>query len=311
MSGGVRANSTRTPASRPVSRIRATKNRSLTTARTGAPPSPAGLGSVVLFTDAEPVLVPLGDVGERGKVAHAIEIDLAVEMVGLVLAHAREEILGDYVDRLALAIEALQTHRGEAGHHPPHVGDRKAPFPALLHLVGQRRDDRIDEDHQRHRRRVRVAGIAEDLDDRDLLECMHLGGREPGAVVLAHRLDHVVDQPLNGRRPERRGIDALRDLAKHGMAETRDFQDRHDSLKFTMRHFVSIFPTFLTPSARRRASASKNFANSSPCLNTIGVSSLSMAPLKSASPTDTRKVSRSLPRTGSGVPRGAKTPAQM
>src|SRR5262245_56703937 len=126
MSGGVRANSTRTPASRPVSRMRATKNRSLTTARTGACPSPAKPGSVVLFTDAEPVLVPLGDVGERGEIAHAVEINLAVEVIGLVLAHAREEVLRDDVDLLALAVEALQAHRGVTRHHPTHVRNREA-----------------------------------------------------------------------------------------------------------------------------------------------------------------------------------------
>src|SRR5438046_1548351 len=46
---------------------------------------------------------------------------------------------------------------------------------------------------------------------------------------------------------------------------------------------VSTLPTWRTPSASRRASASKNFLNSSPCLNAIGVSSLSMAALNSGS----------------------------
>src|SRR5439155_13887396 len=180
--------------------MRATKNRSLTTARTGASPSPAWPGSVVLFTEAEPVLVPLGDVGERGEIAYAVEVDHPVQVVRLMLAHAREEVLGDDVDRLALPVVTLQTHRREAWHHPAHVRNRETPLPALLHLVGQRRDDWIDEDHQGHRRSVRVAGIAEHLDDGDLLERVHLGRREPGAIVLAHRLDQVVDEPLDGRR---------------------------------------------------------------------------------------------------------------
>src|SRR5207237_10214377 len=112
------ATSTRPPVSRPGSRMRATKNRSLTTARTHASPSPAKPGSVVLFTDAEPVLVPLGDEGERGEIAHAIEIDHAVQVVGLVLAHAREDIFRDDVDLLAVPVEALQAHRGGAGGLP-------------------------------------------------------------------------------------------------------------------------------------------------------------------------------------------------
>src|SRR5206468_7152374 len=81
--------------------MRATKKRSLTTARTGASPSPARPGSVVLFTDAEPVLVPLGDVGERGEIAHAVEVDLPVQVIGLVLEHATDHLNGKvYLDRM-------------------------------------------------------------------------------------------------------------------------------------------------------------------------------------------------------------------
>src|SRR5437899_9299369 len=110
--------------------MRATKNRSLTTARTGASPSPAKPGSVVLFTDAEPVLVPLGDVGERGEIAHAVEVHGPVQVIGLVLGDPREEVLRDEVHHLPLPIETLKTHGRVAGHHPAHVGNRETALPA-------------------------------------------------------------------------------------------------------------------------------------------------------------------------------------
>src|SRR6185369_9168912 len=53
-------------------------------------------------------------------------------------------------------------------------------------------------------------------------EGVHLGGRQPRAVVLAHRLDHVVDEALHRGGAERRGIDALGDFPEHRMAEPRD-----------------------------------------------------------------------------------------
>jgi len=65
-------------------------------------------------------------------------------------------------------------------------------------------------------RGVRVARIAEHLDDGDLLEGVHLGRRQAGAVVLAHRLDHVVDQPLDRGRSDRGGIDGLGDCRSTG-----------------------------------------------------------------------------------------------
>jgi hypothetical protein len=57
---------------------------------------------------------------------------------------------------------------------------------------------------------------------------VHLRCREPDPVVFDHRLDHVVDQLLEGRRAHRRGIDLIRHLAQHGMPHARDFQNRHD-----------------------------------------------------------------------------------
>src|SRR5213594_981994 len=87
--------------------MRETKNRSLTTASTGLaarapapglaaseptdesgsrPPvggcrgeaalAPPDVDSIGLFTGAEPVLVPLGDVGERREVAHPVQVHL-------------------------------------------------------------------------------------------------------------------------------------------------------------------------------------------------------------------------------------------
>src|SRR5262245_33813728 len=78
------------PARRAVSRKRATKKRSLTTAT----------ALIVLLRIAEPVLVPLGKVREGHEVLHAVEVDDAVQVVRLVLDDAREELLGDHVELL-------------------------------------------------------------------------------------------------------------------------------------------------------------------------------------------------------------------
>src|SRR5207249_11404513 len=90
--------------------MRDTKNKSLPTASTGPPPrapapgrssrgstegaprplrsgadvggsgaAPPDVKSVGLFTDAEPVLVPLGDVAERREVAHPVQVHDAVQ----------------------------------------------------------------------------------------------------------------------------------------------------------------------------------------------------------------------------------------
>ena len=54
------------------------------------------------------------------------------------------------------------------------------------------------------------------------------GAGEPDAVVLLHRLDHVVDESLNSRALDLSAIDGAGLGPKHGMAHARDFQNRHD-----------------------------------------------------------------------------------
>src|SRR3989449_3368749 len=308
-SSGVRANTRGTRVSLAVSRMRATKNRSRTTAITAASTL------VILLADPQPVLVPLGDVAEGPEVAHAVDVDDAVQMVGLVLDHAGEELLGVHDLPVALAVVVLQAHRRVARHHPPHVGHRETPFPAVLHLVGERRHHRVDDDRQRDDGRLGIAWVALDLDDGDLGQLVHLVAGQAGPVVLVHGLDHVVDEPLEGRRADRLDGHRLRLHAQHRMPQPGDFQDGHIERNSTMRvtpYFLSsTLPTLRTPAARRLASASKKRWNSSPCLKAMGVSSLSMAALKSASATAALSVSRSLASTGSGVPLGANTPAQM
>src|SRR5215475_8776928 len=87
-SSGVRAKMSGVPTSLAVSLIRATKKRSFTTPTT----------LIVLLLYPQPVLVPLREVGQRGEVTHAIEVDTAVEMIRFVLDDPREELLGHAVD---------------------------------------------------------------------------------------------------------------------------------------------------------------------------------------------------------------------
>src|SRR4051812_21788905 len=130
-SSGVRAKTSGTPASRAVSLIRATKKRSLTIATTWGAMSGPPMSSIILLTDAERVALPLGDEGQAREVAHPVRVDDALQVVGLVLDHPREELLRHEIDPLAGTVEALEPHLGEARHAPAHVGDGQAALPAL------------------------------------------------------------------------------------------------------------------------------------------------------------------------------------
>src|SRR5262249_9175638 len=95
------------------------------------------------------------------------------------------------------------------------------------HLSRERRHDGVDQDRERNAGRIGIARIAVDLDHADLLGNVHLGGREPSAAVLAHGLDHVVDQPLDLARPDFLDRNRRRHFPQHRMPEPGDLQDGH------------------------------------------------------------------------------------
>ena len=108
------------------------------------------------------------------------------------------------------------------------IGDAEAAFPVLHQIAPDRRELRVDDGH-RHDLGFAGAPIRLlDTGDEDPHAFVHLRARQPDAVILAHRLDHVVDQLLEGGRTHGRRIDLVRHFAKHGMAHARDLQDRHD-----------------------------------------------------------------------------------
>src|SRR5262249_34840089 len=51
--------------------------------------------------------------------------------------------------------------------------------------------------------------------------------RQSDAVVLDHRLEHVVDEPLDRSALDLSAIDRPRTRAQHGMTHPRDLQNRH------------------------------------------------------------------------------------
>ena len=58
---------------------------------------------------------------------------------------------------------------------------------------------------------------------------MNLRGRQADAVILDHRLDHVVDQLLDDRVADVGAVEGAGFLPQHRVAHPCDFQDRHSS----------------------------------------------------------------------------------
>ena len=115
-----------------------------------------------------------------------------------MLRDARRKVLQRQLDRAPAAIERLERDVGVARHHAADVGDAEAPFPSLFGRRAVRNDFGID-DHGRFALCIRVFIQQRDKDAQPLV---HLRTGETDAVVLVHRVEHVVDQFLNGRALE-------------------------------------------------------------------------------------------------------------
>src|SRR6185312_10674046 len=72
---------------------------------------------------------------ELGEVGHPLRVEDAVQVVALVLHHARVETLGLALDGLAVLVVARVAQPRVARHEAPHAGHRKTAFPALLDLA--------------------------------------------------------------------------------------------------------------------------------------------------------------------------------
>ena len=136
---------------------------------------------------------------------HAIEEQHAVEVIGLVLDHARRQAAcAVELDRAARAIERLaRGPRSARGTRPRMSGNAEAAFPAAVDVGSPTSvDSGIDQRDERH---VAVVveliggdvGVARTPATNNRSAFVHLRRGQADAGVLAHGLEHVVDEPLN------------------------------------------------------------------------------------------------------------------
>ena len=105
----------------------------------------------------------------------------------------------------------------------------EAPLPVDFLLGPQRRELGIDERHGDDRGLLVIRrGVLLHAGDEDAEALVHLRGGQADAVVLAHRVDQIVDQSLDLRRFEFGTVERARPLAQDGMSQARDLQDGHD-----------------------------------------------------------------------------------
>src|SRR5581483_10913395 len=188
------------------------------------------------------------DEAELREVLDAHRIEDAVEVVALVLHHARVEALDRAVDRLAKGVEAGVADLAVARHDAAHPGHRQASLPALLHLAPDRLHRRVDEHGVRHLLGIRVARVLLHAEDDDAQQHPDLRGGEPGAVQVLHGVAHVGDQLAQPARAE--GLDLARALEQARVAHPEDRPD-HGATRVPITRCTRRMASAMTSSIAR------------------------------------------------------------
>ena len=133
---------------------------------------------------------------QRLERTHPIEKQDPIEVICFVLNHPGREALRMKFDPLTCPIEGPNLDLARPRDAAADVWNAETSFPSLVDLVSDRRDLRIDDDS---RLPFRIARFVRVHDRHEQTQpFVNLRSRKTDTVVLDHRLDHVVDQPLNG-----------------------------------------------------------------------------------------------------------------
>ena len=120
-------------------------------------------------------------------------------MVLLVLERPRGEAADLLDDALAVPVGVRELDLGEARQPAAEVGHGEAALVARERLVGERTHLGIDEHPEVEVRLVRIARVPVHLDAEHAARDTDLRGCEPRPARGAHRLDEVVEEPLEAR----------------------------------------------------------------------------------------------------------------
>ena len=125
-----------------------------------------------------------------------------------------------------MTIERADFDLARPRHAAPHVGDAETSFPVFDDVAADDGDFGID-DHVRLGLLLDVVSGIERRDE-NAQPFVHLRGGQADAVILGHRVDHVVDELLHGGGLDVASFEGPRLGAQHGVAHARDLQDGHD-----------------------------------------------------------------------------------
>ena len=178
-----------------------------------------------------------------------IDVELAVQVVELVLEDRREEALGGDALTFSAEVGVGHAYAPRPLDETPQARDRQATFPVALGLGVLDLDLGIDAHGQRLVAQLAVARRpTRNLDDRESDAFVDLRGGEADAAVVVQGVDHVGDQAVHRRTADVLPRDLACRLSQGGVPHANDLAHRHDR---SMRYRKLCKPSSVTTAVSR------------------------------------------------------------
>ena len=145
-------------------------------------------------------------------------------MIGFVLYDARWKAGSRHRERSAVTVERGDPDVGSPRHQASEVRYAETTLPVLLYCASDGRNLRIDHDH-REEVPLRIIHACHEQPE----ALMHLRCGQADPLILVHRVEHVVNEPLQRRLSDLRHVERPPSSAQERMSKARHLQYGHAS----------------------------------------------------------------------------------
>src|SRR5487761_947027 len=172
------------------------------------------------FSAEGPETVGFRFIAEGGRTPETVQVEVAVQVIELVLDDDGRQAGELQLERLPAPVQRADLHRAMPPGHAAEVGERKASLRTELVPVPDQRHLGISEDGQRESVTIWIpVDIRDDLNHEYADRHVHLGSGNPHAVIIAHGIAEIIDEPAVPASLEIFSRDGIRNAAQHGTAE--------------------------------------------------------------------------------------------
>src|SRR5215467_3181888 len=178
--------------------------------------------SRIVLLRRQPIPLEFGKVSQRFQVRHPIELDLAHQVVELVLDDAGEKTFSRNLDLRSVATERVNAQFTPPRNTAAEIRNTEAALPILDKFFIEYRHLRIHDYSYRN-----FAARAMTFDDGDGEGFVDLRSGQTDSIIFHHGFEHVIDELLSACVRQPLLGNPLRLHSEHGMSKAANLKNGH------------------------------------------------------------------------------------